>query len=53
LIEHVVNTGPAHNIGSRSVTVLVGHQTEQVKSLVAPLGVRFVEQIEQKGTDML
>jgi bifunctional UDP-N-acetylglucosamine pyrophosphorylase / glucosamine-1-phosphate N-acetyltransferase len=49
LIEHVVNTAlrmtPAQN-----VTVVVGHQAEQVKSLLAPLGVRFADQTEQKGT---
>jgi bifunctional UDP-N-acetylglucosamine pyrophosphorylase/glucosamine-1-phosphate N-acetyltransferase len=49
LIEHVVQTAlqitPAQNI-----TVVVGHQAEQVKALLAPVGVRFVEQAEQKGT---
>ena len=49
LIEHVVHTAlritPAQNI-----TVVVGHQAGQVKSLLAPLGVRFAEQTEQKGT---
>ena len=49
LIEHVVNTGfgitpPEH------ITVVVGHQAEQVKATLASSGVRFVEQTEQLGT---
>jgi bifunctional UDP-N-acetylglucosamine pyrophosphorylase/glucosamine-1-phosphate N-acetyltransferase len=49
LIEHVVRAAaalaPAHDI-----TVVVGHQAEQVKALLAPAGVQFAEQNEQKGT---
>src|SRR5579871_5602015 len=49
LIEHVVhNAGrvtPAHHI-----TVVVGHQADQVEALLQPLGVRFARQTEQKGT---
>ncbi len=49
LIEHVVSaalgvTSPDH------ITVVVGLQAEQVKALLAPLGVRFEEQTEQRGT---
>jgi len=49
LIEHVVNaaravTDPAH------ITVVVGRQAEEVRALLAPAGVRFVDQKEQKGT---
>jgi bifunctional UDP-N-acetylglucosamine pyrophosphorylase/glucosamine-1-phosphate N-acetyltransferase len=49
LIEHVVNTAlgitsPEH------VTVVVGHQSAEVKALLAPSGVRFEEQTEQLGT---
>jgi len=49
LIEHVVQaasriTSPQH------ITVVVGHQAEQVESLLAPHGVRFARQAEQKGT---
>lgn len=49
LIEHVVQTSigitpPEH------VTVVVGHQAEEVKAVLAPLGVHFAEQSEQKGT---
>ena len=49
LIEHVVHTSlritPAEHI-----TVVVGHQAEEVKALLSPLGVRFAGQTEQKGT---
>jgi bifunctional UDP-N-acetylglucosamine pyrophosphorylase/glucosamine-1-phosphate N-acetyltransferase len=49
LIEHVVQASgviaPATN-----TTVVVGHQADQVRQLLAPAGVRFVEQTEQKGT---
>jgi bifunctional UDP-N-acetylglucosamine pyrophosphorylase / glucosamine-1-phosphate N-acetyltransferase len=49
LIEHVVQAAgsiaPAGN-----ATVVVGHQADQVRKLLAPSGVRFVDQTEQKGT---
>ncbi len=49
LIEHVVHAAgaiapPGH------ATVVVGHQSDQVRALLAPSGVRFVDQTEQKGT---
>jgi bifunctional UDP-N-acetylglucosamine pyrophosphorylase/glucosamine-1-phosphate N-acetyltransferase len=49
LIEHVVRTSagitpPDH------VTVVVGHQAEEVRALLAPWGVNFAQQSEQKGT---
>jgi bifunctional UDP-N-acetylglucosamine pyrophosphorylase/glucosamine-1-phosphate N-acetyltransferase len=49
LVEHVVNaataiTPPEH------ITVVVGHQAEQVKERLRSTGVNFVEQTEQKGT---
>jgi bifunctional UDP-N-acetylglucosamine pyrophosphorylase / glucosamine-1-phosphate N-acetyltransferase len=49
LIEHVVNTALGITSPER-VTVVVGHQAEQVKALLSPLGVRFEEQTEQRGT---
>jgi bifunctional UDP-N-acetylglucosamine pyrophosphorylase/glucosamine-1-phosphate N-acetyltransferase len=49
LIEHVVAASSAIAPADH-VTVVVGHQAEQVRALLAPLGVRFVEQTEQKGT---
>src|ERR1700722_14003519 len=49
LIEHVVHAAgaiaPANN-----ATVVVGHQADQVRTLLGPSGVRFVDQTEQKGT---
>src|SRR5580658_3111388 len=49
LIEHVVEA--ASEIASAgNITVVVGHQAEQVKKQLATIGVRFVEQSEQKGT---
>lgn len=49
LIEHVVETARA-TAPPGNITVVIGHQAEQVRSLLAPAGVRFVEQTEQKGT---
>jgi bifunctional UDP-N-acetylglucosamine pyrophosphorylase/glucosamine-1-phosphate N-acetyltransferase len=49
LIEHVVQTAFAITTPER-VTVVVGHQADQVKAVLAPSGVRFVQQVEQKGT---
>jgi bifunctional UDP-N-acetylglucosamine pyrophosphorylase/glucosamine-1-phosphate N-acetyltransferase len=49
LIEHVVQTStgitpPEH------VTVVVGHQADEVQAVLARSGVRFAGQSEQKGT---
>ncbi len=49
LIEHVVQAAGAIAPPSNA-TVVVGHQADQVRALLAPAGVRFVEQTEQKGT---
>src|ERR1700694_4707732 len=49
LIEHVVHTAQGIT-PAEHVTVVVGHQADQVKELLTPAGVRFVEQSEQKGT---
>ena len=49
LIEHVVASA-AQITASRNITVVLGHQSDQVKALVSPSGVRFAEQKEQKGT---
>jgi bifunctional UDP-N-acetylglucosamine pyrophosphorylase/glucosamine-1-phosphate N-acetyltransferase len=49
LVEHVVQT----SIGitpPENVTVVVGHQAEEVKTVLAATGVHFAEQTEQKGT---
>ncbi len=49
LIEHVVQAAGAIAPASNA-TVVVGHQADQVRALLAPSGVRFVDQTEQKGT---
>ncbi len=49
LIEHVVHAA-CHLTSPRHITVVVGHQAEQVEALLAPHGIRFVRQAEQKGT---
>ena len=49
LIEHVVEAAAAI-APEENATVVVGHKAEQVRTLLSPAGVRFVEQVEQKGT---
>ena len=49
LIEHVVGASAAIAPAGQ-LTVVVGHQSAQVRELLAPLGVRFAEQTEPKGT---
>src|SRR5215831_18541822 len=49
LIEHVVHTSSAITPPD-CITVVVGHQAEQVKTVLAKSSVNFVEQTEQKGT---
>jgi bifunctional UDP-N-acetylglucosamine pyrophosphorylase/glucosamine-1-phosphate N-acetyltransferase len=49
LIEHVVHAA-ASIAPSSNATVVVGHQADQVRALLAPSSVRFVDQNEQKGT---
>ncbi len=49
LIEHVVQTAARVTTAHR-ITVVVGHQAEQVEAVLAPRGVQFVRQTEQKGT---
>src|ERR1700692_4761719 len=49
LIEHVVSTAMQVTPPER-ITVVVGHQAEQVGATLAHRPVQFVEQTEQKGT---
>jgi bifunctional UDP-N-acetylglucosamine pyrophosphorylase/glucosamine-1-phosphate N-acetyltransferase len=49
LIQHVVDTALELAPPER-IFVVVGHQAEEVRRAVATPGVRFIEQIEQKGT---
>ena len=49
LVEHVVNTALELTTPER-ITVVVGHQAQEVKAALARHQVRFVHQAEQKGT---
>lgn len=49
LIEHSVRTALSLARPER-VFVVVGHQAERVREKLAPEGVRFIHQTEQKGT---
>src|SRR6185369_5417946 len=49
LIEHVVRTALTLTTPER-IYVVVGHQADQVRATLAPYGVGFVHQAEQKGT---
>jgi bifunctional UDP-N-acetylglucosamine pyrophosphorylase/glucosamine-1-phosphate N-acetyltransferase len=49
LVEHVVRTASQVTPPER-IFVVVGHQAEQVRATLAPYGVGFVQQAEQKGT---
>jgi bifunctional UDP-N-acetylglucosamine pyrophosphorylase / glucosamine-1-phosphate N-acetyltransferase len=49
LIEHV--TAAARAIAQpEDIVAVTGHQAERVEELLAPLGLRFARQTEQKGT---
>lgn len=49
LVEHVAGTALELAPPERTF-VVVGHQADEVRKAVAHLGVRFIEQREQKGT---
>ena len=49
LVENVVQAASGITDAAH-ITVVIGHQGEQVKQRLASTGVRFVEQTEQKGT---
>jgi bifunctional UDP-N-acetylglucosamine pyrophosphorylase / glucosamine-1-phosphate N-acetyltransferase len=49
LVEHVVQSALEFASPER-VVVVVGHQAEKVQTRLAPTGVRFAVQTEQKGT---
>src|SRR5215472_2029483 len=49
LVEHVVRTAAEITPPDR-IHVVVGHQADEVRSSLAPYGVGFVHQAEQKGT---
>lgn len=49
LAEHVVNSA-AQLTPPRKISVVVGHQADEVQAELQNTGVRFVRQTEQKGT---
>lgn len=49
LIEHVVGAAAAI-APPNHITIVVGHQADNVRGTLANTGVRFVDQTEQKGT---
>src|SRR5580704_10490243 len=49
LVEHVVAAARELTAANR-ITVVVGHQAEQVQQILSPQGVGFAAQREQKGT---
>ena len=49
LVEHVVRSARGVTDADRIVVVL-GHQADEVKAVLAPYGVRFAIQAEQRGT---
>jgi bifunctional UDP-N-acetylglucosamine pyrophosphorylase/glucosamine-1-phosphate N-acetyltransferase len=49
LLAHVI-AGAGKLVAPSDIFVVIGHQAEQVRTAVAPAGVQFVEQTEQRGT---
>jgi bifunctional UDP-N-acetylglucosamine pyrophosphorylase / glucosamine-1-phosphate N-acetyltransferase len=49
LLAHVIKAAQ-QVVPSEHIHVIIGHQAESVRAAVAPMGVRFVLQAEQRGT---
>jgi bifunctional UDP-N-acetylglucosamine pyrophosphorylase/glucosamine-1-phosphate N-acetyltransferase len=49
LLAHVIRAAQ-QVVPSEHIHVIIGHQAESVQSAVAPMGVKFVLQAEQRGT---
>jgi bifunctional UDP-N-acetylglucosamine pyrophosphorylase / glucosamine-1-phosphate N-acetyltransferase len=49
LLAHVIKAAQ-QIVPARHIFVIVGHQAEKVRSAVAPLGIQFILQAEQRGT---
>ena len=49
LLAHVIKAAQ-QIVPAQHIFVIVGHQAEKVRAAVAPLGVQFVLQAEQRGT---
>jgi bifunctional UDP-N-acetylglucosamine pyrophosphorylase / glucosamine-1-phosphate N-acetyltransferase len=49
LVEHVI-TAAAQAVEPKDIYVIIGYEAEAVRAALAPTGVRFVVQAEQRGT---
>jgi len=49
LLAHVINAASRH-VTPEKIFCVIGHEAELVRQRIAPLGVGFVEQKEQRGT---
>lgn len=49
LLAHVI-AAASRVVAPEQIFVVVGHEAERVRAAVAPSGVKFVEQTEQRGT---
>lgn len=49
LVEHVI-AAAVQVVEPKDVYVIIGHEAEMVRATLAPTGVRFVVQAEQRGT---
>ncbi len=49
LLNHVIRAA-LHVAPASNIVAVIGHQAEQVRASVTTPGIRFAEQIEQKGT---
>lgn len=49
LLAHVINAAQ-QIVPAEHIFVIIGHQAENVRAAVAPMGVKFVLQAEQRGT---
>ena len=49
LLGHVVRAA-SQIVPAADIYCIIGHEAERVRQEIAPLGVQFVEQTEQRGT---
>jgi bifunctional UDP-N-acetylglucosamine pyrophosphorylase/glucosamine-1-phosphate N-acetyltransferase len=49
LLEHVVRAASSI-VAPADIFCIIGHEAEQVRAEIAPLGTQFVEQLDQRGT---
>jgi bifunctional UDP-N-acetylglucosamine pyrophosphorylase/glucosamine-1-phosphate N-acetyltransferase len=49
LLSHVI-AAASKLVAPQDIFAVIGHQAEKVKAAVAPSGIGFVEQLEQRGT---